>query len=88
MTQRDEGKGIVTQACQAIIDYIFDDLKLNRVEIRCATQNVRSRAIPERLGFKTEGILRQSEWLYNHFVNHIVYGLLVSEWKPGKKTSI
>jgi ribosomal-protein-serine acetyltransferase len=54
-----QGKGIMTSTCKAIIDYIFNELKLNRVEIRAAVSNAKSRAIPERLGFVQEGIVRQ-----------------------------
>ncbi|MDP9371062.1 MAG: GNAT family N-acetyltransferase, partial [Chloroflexota bacterium] len=40
----------------------------------------KSCAIPERLGFAREGTLRQVEWLYDHFVDHHVYGMLAAEW--------
>ncbi len=71
-----QGHGLVTRACQALIDYSFDDLHLNRIEILCAAGNLRSRAVPERLGFTQEGILRQAEWLYDHFVDLVVYAML------------
>lgn len=71
-----QGKGIMTASCRVMIDHAFSDLDLHRVEIRCATENRRSRAIPERLGFKLEGAARQSEWLYDHFVDLAIYGLL------------
>lgn len=74
------GKGVVTTACKAIIDYAFKDLGLNRVEIRAAIENVKSRSIPERLGFVQEGVIRQSEWLYDHYVDHVVYSMLKTEW--------
>lgn len=76
-----EGKGIMTRACIVFIDYAFKHLKLNRIEIKCGEDNHKSRSIPKRLGFKNEGTLRQSEWLYDHFVSHIVYGLLTNEWE-------
>ena len=76
-----QGQGLVTGACRALIDYAFNGLGLNRVEIRCATGNKKSQAIPERLGFKQEGTVRQAEWLYDHFVDHAVYGVLASEWQ-------
>jgi len=76
-----QGKGIVTRACRFLVNYAFTELKLNRVEIRCAVENHRSCAIPERLGFKKEGTLRQAEWLYDHYVNHVVYSVLAGEWE-------
>lgn len=76
-----QARGIMTRACRAMIDHAFEELGLYRVEIRCSTGNHKSRAIPERLGFTREGVLRQVEWLYDHFEDHVVYGLLASEWK-------
>jgi ribosomal-protein-serine acetyltransferase len=75
-----EGKGLVTKAAGAMLNYAFHVYKLNKVEIRCATGNVRSCAIPKRLGFQQEGIIRQAEWLYDHFVDLMIYGLLANEW--------
>jgi ribosomal-protein-serine acetyltransferase len=51
------------------------------VEIQCGEDNHKSRAIPERLGFQQEGIIRDGEFLYDHFHDVVVYGLLKKEWK-------
>ena len=75
-----QGKGLMTAATKAFIDHCLREMNLNRIEIRCATQNHRSRAIPERLGFINEGTIRDAEWLYDHYVDHIVYGLLAKDW--------
>jgi ribosomal-protein-serine acetyltransferase len=75
-----QGKGIMTKACSTLISYAFERLRLHKVEIHCAIGNVRSRAIPERLGFAHEGIISQGEWLYDHFVDMVVYGMLAHEW--------
>lgn len=75
-----QGKGIITRACKAVIEHVFIDLGLERVEIRCADKNYKSQAIPERLGFTKEGVCRNAENLYGSFVNNIVYGLLNEEW--------
>ena len=53
-----EGQGLVTEAVNAITRYAFTQLQAQRVEIRCETDNVRSRAVAERLGFERDGILR------------------------------
>ena len=76
-----EGKGIVTEACRTLVGYAFDELALNRIEIRCATGNVKSCAIPARLGFIKEGIIADGEWLYDYFVDLNVYRMLAREWK-------
>lgn len=76
-----QGNGIMTNTVKALIDYAFAQLQLNRIEIRAAIGNTKSRAIPERLRFKEEGLIRQSEWLYDHFVDHIIYGMLKTDWQ-------
>ncbi|MEL6938030.1 MAG: GNAT family protein [Cyanobacteria bacterium J06598_1] len=76
-----QGKGLITRSCRAILDHAFQDRSLNRIAILCASQNVRSQAIPQRLGFTHEGRLRQAQWLYDHFVDHEVYSILSHEWK-------
>jgi len=75
------GKGIMSRAFMAILTYGFETLNLNRIEVRVAEGNMRSRAIPERFGFKAEGILREAELLYGRYVNHVVYSLLNAEWQ-------
>ena len=76
-----EGRGIVTRSCRALVEHAFAELKLNRVEIRCAVENRKSRAIPERLGFRLEGVLVQAEWMHDHFHDLAVYAVLASEWR-------
>lgn len=74
------GKGIATKATKSLVDFAFLNLGLNRIEIRCAPENYASRSIPTRLGFKEEGLLREVEWLYDHFEDNIVYGITKNEW--------
>lgn len=83
-----QGKGIMTRAVIAVLNYAYESLGMNRIEIRCATGNKRSQAIPERLGFKHEGTLRQAEWLYHRFVDHEVYSMLRKEWEARQKDPI
>lgn len=77
-----EGHGLMTLAVSALLRHGFRTLKLNRIEIRAGVRNRRSRAIPERLGFRHEGTLRQAERLADRYVDHAVYGLLNEEWRP------
>ncbi len=75
------GKGIMLRACKAVVNYAFDDLKLNRVCIKTAVGNKKSAAIPINLGFYFEGTEREGEFLNGKFQDLMVYSMLKSEWK-------
>jgi ribosomal-protein-serine acetyltransferase len=75
-----EGRGLVTSACRAFIDFGFTDAGLHRIVIRAAPDNVRSRAIAERLGFTREGVAREEGLSADGFHDLVVYGLLAHEW--------
>ena len=58
--KRFQGQGYITESTEAITTFAFETLGAKRVEIRCDSKNVRSRRIPDRLGFKLEGTLRNN----------------------------
>jgi ribosomal-protein-serine acetyltransferase len=57
----EEGRGFVTETAQALSIVALGVVQLPRLEIRCETRNLRSKAIPERLGFHYEGTLRNAQ---------------------------
>ena len=75
-----EGKGIMTRCCAGLISYGFEQLGLQRIEIKAATANLRSQAIPVKLGFKQEGVLKQSELVGGKFLDLILFAMLRDEW--------
>lgn len=81
-----QGRGLVIRAAAELVRWAFAELGLNRVAICVATGNERSRAVPERLGFRHEGTQREAERLYDRFVDLDMYGLLAAdrqEPRPG-----
>ncbi|MGD8190857.1 GNAT family N-acetyltransferase [Brevibacillus ginsengisoli] len=83
-----QGNGLMTASVREYINQlVFGTWNLNRVQINAAIQNHKSRAIPERLGFQMEGILRQNEFLNDHYVDHAVYGMLADDWRKIKAKS-
>lgn len=82
-----QGRGLVTRAVRALLHLAFADLRLERIEIRCATGNLRSQAVPKRLGFTCEGRLRAAQRLHGQGVDMLVYGLLREEWRRLRRAS-
>ena len=71
----------MTSSVEALIDYAFNKIGINRIQIRVAIKNIPSRSIPERLGFSLEGIERDGELLVdNQFTDIAVYSLLKREY--------
>ncbi len=75
-----EGRGYVTRAVRCMLDVAFGAAGLHRVVIRCAVENVRSRRVAERLGFRVEGLLREAQWVGGRFLDQHLYALLRREF--------
>lgn len=75
-----QGKGIVTKACKALINLAFEMYNMNRIQICVSVDNLKSKAIPLRLGFTFEGVQRDGEYLNDQFTNLEIYSMLKHEW--------
>jgi ribosomal-protein-serine acetyltransferase len=73
------GRGIITSCVRVLVEIGFKTLQLQRIEIRCATENIASQQIPKKLGFTSEGVLRANEHLYGRYVDHQVYSMIRGE---------
>jgi ribosomal-protein-serine acetyltransferase len=79
-----QGRGLMTGAVRLMVDHAFSAWELNRVEVRAAVENRKSRAIPERLKFDQEGLLRQAELVGGCYLDTIVYAMLAADWNEGR----
>ena len=75
-----QGSGTMTRAVRALVEHALHTWQLHRVEARVAPENVRSRAVLERLGFRREGTLREAELVGERYLDSVVYAVLASEW--------
>ncbi len=75
------GRGYVTEAASAFIDYCFRRFDLNRIEIHAAVDNQASLRIIEKLGAKKEGRSRQSVRARNGYLDEYNFSILRKEWK-------
>ncbi len=73
-------KGLMTKSCKALVDHCFEELKLNRIIIKCETRNKASQRIPVRLGFFKQGVLRQDGFYKNKYADHVQYSMFKREW--------
>jgi ribosomal-protein-alanine N-acetyltransferase len=79
------GKGIMTEALSAIIQYGFDQMKLHRIEVLISHHNKRSQRLIRRLGFKREGVLRDHYFVEGRFSDDVIFSLLKKEWEGAKQ---
>jgi ribosomal-protein-serine acetyltransferase len=77
-----QGQGTMTLAAASMLDHAFGVWRLHRVEIRAGVENHRSRAIPERLGFRETGVLRSAERIGTRVIDHVIYAMTAPEWEP------
>jgi ribosomal-protein-serine acetyltransferase len=80
--QRFEGRGIVTRAVGAVIDAAIVRIGLRRFEIRCAPENARSCAVPRRLGFQEEALMRMAARIGDRYVDEVLFVQLADERVP------
>ena len=74
------GNGYVTKSCIRLMEHCFDDLCLHRFVLEAAVDNIPSCEIAERLGMRLEGITKDREWLYDHYVDAKLYAITKPEW--------
>ena len=73
------GKGITTEAMQTVMDFLFDEVGVNRVESLHNTRNGASGAVMRKCGMKFEGIHRQADWSNAGLGDAAYYALLAQE---------
>lgn len=76
------GKGIMSEAMTAVIDFGFERMGLNRIEVYVMPRNKRSIRMIRRLGFKREGVLRERYFdEFGNFTDDILFSMLRRDWE-------
>ncbi|MFJ6080358.1 GNAT family N-acetyltransferase [Streptomyces sp. NPDC092369] len=76
------GKGYGTDVVAVLCHYGFVVRGLRRLQIETLADNEAMLRAAERNGFVREGVLRSSAWVMGEFLDEVLLGLLVQEWKP------
>ncbi|MDW6094408.1 GNAT family protein [Vibrio rhizosphaerae] len=84
--QQYQGNGIITRACRFLIAYAFETLKVEKVQIAVAADNLPSRAVCERLGMTLEGIISHQEKVGDRILSHAIYATFSPSISPSNTT--
>ncbi|WP_328768996.1 GNAT family N-acetyltransferase [Streptomyces sp. NBC_00286] len=79
------GKGYGTDVVAVLCHYGFVVRGLHRLQIETVSDNVAMLTAAERNGFVREGVLRSAAWVMGEFLDEVLLGLLVQDWKPDSK---
>ncbi|WP_368505087.1 GNAT family N-acetyltransferase [Alkalihalophilus sp. As8PL] len=79
-------KGYGTEALQLALQFAFDTLNLNRLQLEVFSHNVRGIKAYEKAGFKTEGVIRESLYINNLYSDEIIMGMLKKEYDAMKNS--
>lgn len=75
------GKGLTTEAVKLILKFGFEKLKLHRIYAHLFEENIGSKRVLEKCGFKLEAIIRETRFRYNKWHNELTYGILKKEYE-------
>jgi RimJ/RimL family protein N-acetyltransferase len=78
-----QGRGFVTEAAREVMRFGFGELALHKITVGCISENVRSRRVIEKLGFRYLGEQRDHLFRFGRWWNHRAYELCVDEPSPG-----
>jgi ribosomal-protein-alanine N-acetyltransferase len=81
--QRYAGSGFTPTAVAMATDYCFETLGLHRIEINVRPENHASRRVPEKLGFRVEGLRPRYLHIDGDWRDHLTYALLAEESGQG-----
>ena len=75
-----EGHGLISQACGLLIEYVFREFDIERLELGCDVNNAASQRIADKFGFVKEGIARKGFIAEGRLIDCAIYSLLKSEY--------
>lgn len=80
MAPAHESQGFTTEAADAVVRCAFQTIGLHKVTVGCFAENVGSRRVIEKLGFRHVGRLEDDVWRDGAWHTHLRYELTAPEW--------
>jgi [ribosomal protein S5]-alanine N-acetyltransferase len=79
--EKQAGHGYVPEALVALARYVFDDLRLHRMQIAIIPRNHASRRVVEKLGIREEGVALRYLEINGVWEDHVRYAVTAEEWE-------
>ncbi|MCB9653479.1 MAG: GNAT family N-acetyltransferase [Deltaproteobacteria bacterium] len=83
-----QGRGLMTEAGQAILDFAFGPLARHKVTVGCISENVASARVIKKLGFRSLGEQQDHCFRFGRWWNHLVFEMTVDEWRQRTSPSL
>lgn len=80
-----QDKGYGTDAMRALVRYAFEEMNLNRIQLRVHEDNPRAIHVYEKIGFAREGVLRQADWRSGRYSDVWLMAVLRDDWLAARR---
>ena len=85
------GTGLFHQTALAVMQFVFDEVGVHRLEARAAVANGRGNAALRKLGATSEGLLRKSFLRNGEYLDQVLWAIVADDWtlvRPSQYVSI
>jgi len=74
-------RGLMSEGVNAVLPFVFEQLRLHRLEAACLPTNIASQGVLKRSGFQQEGYAREYLRINGHWADHLLFALLAEDWR-------
>ncbi len=85
MGRRYAGQGLMTEAVAAVLPFVFDTLGLHRIHAAFLPNNIASRRVLEKNGFREEGYAESYLQIDGRWADHVMFGLTRERYEQGRR---
>jgi len=76
-----QGKGYAREAVTRLLNHLFTDFRLHRIQATCDAENIASSKLLESIGMRREAYFVENIWFKGSWGSEYMYGLLRQEWE-------
>ena len=85
MGQAHAGQGLMSEGLRAILPFLYEEVRLRRIEAACLPANEPSKGVLRRVGFQEEGLARQYLKINGVWHDHLLFALLIDDWRNSRR---